>query len=365
MARANDNGARLKEATEMMDFILERITGLSELDRKIVAYYTLSTHSVRAAHTFPLLVLLGPTGTGKSITLHVIRDFAYRPDAFSLRGRTLPTIRDELVACHDGTAIIEESDRAWSGSESFEAMLSDRYQRATAQAALKEPVGDRGYETVDKTFFGATVLHRRYPFEDAALDGRSILVHFRADHSREYDELEDFDPLLADARKLVGRLVFELPEVARLRGVAGRIFATHKLLFAVAQVGEDETFRQQLQERVLSETDQLKETQSVEPVGLVVRALIDCLSGPGGKPDFHHVRIRDLRASIWDNYRIELQPRQIGAIARQVGFETKNSHGFRVVAPTPATLLQACEEVGYEDEAIATLRAQMQKNKKE
>jgi hypothetical protein len=78
----------------------------------------------------------------------------------------LPTIRDCLGECQDGTAIIEESDGTWKDSEGFKAMLSNRYQRATAQASLKEKAGDN-YETTEVIYFGATVLHRRIPFGDA------------------------------------------------------------------------------------------------------------------------------------------------------------------------------------------------------
>ena len=53
-----------------------------------------------------------------------------------------------------------ESDGTWKDSEGFEAMLSNRYQRATAQASLKEKAGDN-YETTEVIYFGATVLHRR------------------------------------------------------------------------------------------------------------------------------------------------------------------------------------------------------------
>jgi hypothetical protein len=54
-----------------------------------------------------------------------------------------------------------------------------------------------------------------------------------------------------------------------------------------------------------------------------------------------------------------LQPRQIGPIARDLGFETKTSHGVTVVVPTPATLLKACDECEYTDEVIKELRQEL------
>jgi hypothetical protein len=348
---------RLIKAAALMEKILEQATALDQLLRKIVIYYTRATHCIEHVSTFPLLVLMGPMGTGKSQTQLVIKAFAYRALNFSLRGRTLPTIRDSLGECQDGTAIIEESDRAWKGSGMFEDMLSDRYQRATAQAALKEKAGD-SYYTAEVIYFGATVLHRRIPFGDPALDGRSVFVHFRPNHSRTYVQFSETDPLVVEGRELVKDLTFFPPEFAPFPEVAGRIFDTHKLLLATAQLCEDKVFLDLVTERLRQETAQLKEAQAGEPAGMVLQALIECLS-VGGKIAFHNVRIRDLRASLWNNQHVEMSPHQVAVMARQMGFETKHSHGVTVVVATPRALIAACEDLGYEDEAITALREKL------
>jgi hypothetical protein len=348
---------RLTKAAALMDKILEKATALDQLFRKIVIYYTLATHCIEHVSTFPMLVLMGPMGTGKSQTQLVVKAFAYRARDFSLRGRTLPTIRDCLGECQDGTAIIEESDRAWKDSERFEAMLSDRYQRATAQASLKEKAGDN-YETTEVIYFGATVLHRRMPFGDPALDGRSVFVHFKANHNKTYVQYSETDPLVIEGRKLIKDLTFLPPQVAPLPGVAGRVFDTHKLLLSTAQMCGDEQFIDSVSEQLQLETDQLKEAQSVEPAGMVLQALIECLS-TGGKLVFRYIKIRDLRTSLWNNQHVEMSPHQVAVMARQMGFETKHSHGVTVVVSTPRSLIAACEDLGYEDEAIAALKEKL------
>jgi hypothetical protein len=348
---------RLIKAAAVMDKILEQATALDPIDRKTVIYYALATHCIEHVSTFPMLVLMGPMGTGKSQTLLAVKAFAYRARDFSLRGRTLPTIRDSLGECQDGTAIIEESDRAWKGSEMFEAMLSDRYQRATAQAALKEKAGDT-YSTTEVIYFGATVLHRRMPFGDPALDGRSVFVHFKANHNKSYVQYSDDDPLVIEGRELVTDLTFHPPKVAPLPGIAGRVFDTQKMLLATAQVCDDTLFVDLIAERLHLETVQLKEAQSVEPAGMVLQALIECLSA-GGKLTFRYIKIRDLRTSLWNNQHIEMSPHQVAVMVRQMGFETKHSHGVTVVVPTPTALIFACEDLGYEDEAIAALREKL------
>src|SRR5580704_10566333 len=96
-----------------MDSVLARVTGLDSFPRKLVVYYMLATHALNHLNTFPLLVLKGPMGTGKSTCERVVERFAFQSRSFNLRGRTLAVIRDELAACDGGTAIIEEADSAW------------------------------------------------------------------------------------------------------------------------------------------------------------------------------------------------------------------------------------------------------------
>jgi hypothetical protein len=345
---------RLIKAAAVMDKILEQATALNPLDRKTIIYYALATHCLEHVNTFPILVLMGSMGTGKSQTLLIVKAFAYRARDFSLRGRTLPTIRDRLGECQDGTAIVEESDRAWKGSEAFEAMISDRYQRATAQASLKEKSGD-DFFTNEVIYFGATVLHRRIPFGDPALDGRSVFIHFKANHNKSYVQYSEDDPLVIEGRELVTDLTFLPPKVAPLPGIAGRVFDTQKLLLATAQVCDDTLFVDSVAERLRLETVQLKEAQSVEPAGMVLQAIIECLSA-GRKLTFRYIKIRDLRMSLWNNQHVEMSPHQVAVMARQMGFETKHSHGVTVVVAMPSSLIAACEDLGYEDEAIAALR---------
>jgi hypothetical protein len=91
-----------------MQTALSRSTGLKDRDQKLVTLWTLATHALPHLRTFPLLTLLGKMGTGKSQTLSVIGNFAFRPARLSLRGMTGPAIRDKFAECNGGTAIVEE-----------------------------------------------------------------------------------------------------------------------------------------------------------------------------------------------------------------------------------------------------------------
>lgn len=348
------------DAAGVMDVVLSRITGLNEVNRKLVIYWTIATHALPYLDTFPMLVLLGKMGTGKSQTLKVVEHFAHKAHAFSLRARTLPVIRDELAKCDGGTAVIEEADQAWKDLELFERLLSDRYQRASAEAALKEPVGSRGWETSTMKYFGATAMHRRLPFGDAALNGRSVLVHFRPNHTRKYDDYSQHQDWLRRQAALIRDMPLRLPEVAPPEGVAARTFQTYRPLLATALMYNDLAFPDQIRAQLLLETAELKEAQSIEPDGLVLRAIIEAISSESGQFVFtKHVRISALTRSIFENHHVGMLPQQVGAIARQLGFTTKNSHGVRVVVPKPIPLIRACRECGYQDEAIEKLAKQM------
>jgi hypothetical protein len=269
---------------------------------------------------------------------------------------TGPAIRDAFAECHEGTAVAEEADGAWKDKDgSFEAMLSDRYQRDSAKASHKVPSGEKDWVRISKPYFGATVVHRRLGFVDAALDGRAIQVRTRADHSHKYEEFSEDAPCNAEGRQLIGNLTFTPPKVEQPESVAGRVFDSYRVLLSAAQFCGDHAFAGQLMPTLLRQTAELKEAQSTEPDGLVLRAIVDAVFG-SGIAQWQYVKYSDLAASIWNNHRFSLQPRQIGPLARELGFETKVSHGVSVVVPAPATLLRACADCEYTDEGIQELR---------
>ena len=153
-------------------------------------------------------------------------------------------------------------------------------------------------------------------------------------------------------------LNLEPPPVEQPTGVAARVFNTYRLLLGVSSLCGDFEFPRQIHSALLLETAELNEAQSAEPDGLVLRAIVERVFAPD-RPTYRNIKFSDLAEAIWKNHRLQLQPRQVGRMARELGFETKTSHGVTVVVPTPATLLRACDECGYTDEAIEELRTTM------
>ena len=223
---------RLAKAAELVDLALRASTGLQDRERKLVTYWTLATHMLPHVNVFPLLVLRGKMGPGKSETLNTIAKLAYQPHPFNLRGNTLSVIRDALVASHQDAAIAEEADQGWKDELSFERLVSDRYHRQSAQTGKMEKSGDNWMSTTKHTC-GATVLHRRTPFNDAALDGRSIAIRFRFDATRQYTEVGDDLPWIVEGSELMKGFVFAPVAIDQPQGVAPRIFNTYRPLFVI------------------------------------------------------------------------------------------------------------------------------------
>jgi hypothetical protein len=341
--------------------ILERITDLGDRQNRIVTYWVLGTHTLAYFDMYPALLLKGPPGVGKSEVELAIGATAYEPHAFSLRNQTFPVVRDKLGGAHEATAIIEEADLMHDDAR-IEALLADRYSRTTAQAGLKLPNEYGGYWTKDIVCFGPTVLHRRNPSVDAAFDGKSIAIHFRKNHERQF---EDFNACLEEAAYVQNRiqevagLNFQLPEVIIPKGILGRIFRTYKPPVTIAEFCGDADFCNAIMERLERDSAQLEEDQSTEPAGLAIAALIEGISTPSGDLLFRSVRINHLAAKIEEDHGRALTPHQVAKLLRELGLATKKSNGFTVVTPDRDTLLKACDEAGYEgDEAIIRLRAQ-------
>jgi hypothetical protein len=340
---------QLRDVLAAMDKCLSESTGLKELDRKVIIYYAISTHALPLLHTFPLLVLAGKTGTGKSQAEKITARYSRQPRSLCLRGMTLPAIRDEFAIAHEGTAVLEEPDQAWKdGDGQFENLLSDRYQRDTARAVFKTKTQQENWALSNVQYFGATVLHRRVPFHDAAMDGRCVRVQFHADYSRQYTEF-------TESGKPIQIELPELPEMKAPAGIAARVFNSHRPLLAVARLCGDDGFVSKMQDRLARATDDLREAQATEPDALVLRAIIASVHTNG----YGYVRVSQVVKTIFDNDKVQLHPRQVGSLARGLGLTTKLSHGVTVIDVQPAALLRACRECGYQDdEALAEVEQQ-------
>lgn len=348
------------QAAMLMDVLLQLCTGVAERERKKLVYYTLATHSIAFALLFSLAVLRGVQGTGKSWAMRIARLFAYNPLPFNAQGSTLPVFRDFLTAAHGGTAVIEEADSVWKGNTWFESLLSDRYHRDSAKVALKVPGGDGGYVTQEKPSFGASIVHRRTPFKNSALEGRSIIIRFRPVHGGDFLKMgKDWESQLGNDEAVSGiqGVTFQLPPIGQPPGqIDGRIWDTYGPVLGVARILGDSEFEEEMIEEMEVATMTLREGQAMaelEPIA--VRMLIQCIS-ENGKLNFGKgVLLNKIGDTIEKNEGIKVNSFQLGAIFNELAFEKHKSHGYIKVYPSPAKLVEVCTLLGIEDEAIEEL----------
>lgn len=334
-----------------MNVALDMATGLQSLDRKIVMYWTLATHTLHCQKVFPILVLRGPTGTGKTQCLKIIYKFAHNPHLFTARRNTLAVIKDFMIAAYQGTVIIEEADKGGFAYDDrhrsiiqFEQFLSDRYGRYSADTTSKVKTDRDHWTNVNGSMFGATVIHSRVDFIDSALTGRSIEIQYEPDYTKPHMEADEMDYFLNGNLQ---DFKFEPSDVIRPDQIAQRVFNSYRPVIMAAQCCNDSHFIDSLFDKLQRDSEAHKAAQSMEPVGLVFRAIMNIAMTQ--EPTYSNIKLSTIVRWIQENYDDRYSPKTIGGLARSIGFEVKESHGVGVVVPSPTRLYRASKKVGYND----------------
>lgn len=347
--------ADIQEVINSIGSIFHQVSGLEEFEERVCSYYCLSTWLVDQINPFSMLAVLGPNGTGKTQLLKAFSRVAYQTYGFTASQITTPTLRDELGKAHEGTAIIEEADETKCD---LEAYLNLRYLRETAIAAKKVPAGMGHWKTVYVPFFGATILHKRIPFKDPAVEGRSILVGTVRNEDREYIYAENLKEELVNSTKIEQaklKTSVKLPPLSEVKtpeDIAPRVADSYRPIIALATVAEDNDFLSLLWERLHTVSESLRDGQSYEAGPIVVQALIHALS----KDDnliIRNVKLEgDLVRIIQYEFGRNLNSRQIAKILRNYGFKLKRIGGPYSVIPDIKTLVKVCRTIGIEDELV-------------
>lgn len=352
-------------ASEGMQSLLRDATGLEDFDRKLITAWALATHALPSQWEFPLLMLWGKSHTGKSTTQEIVSRFCRKPLCISMRGMSSAMIRDKFVEAKDGTIIVDEADAAWKDGENrFEQLLSDRFSRTTAVESHKAQSNDKGaWKSQTNSYFGATCVHRRKPFHDIALDNRALIIPFSPVYGRDLIDIPKAQPC-----QLSG-FTFQLPEIKRPSGIAGRVFTCYRPILAMLQMFEDLEFEKKLLLRMMMDTESLKEAQQMEPDSLVLAALMSMIYCVEGQARVGNFRLADIAQAIVEENgaAYALDAKQVGKICRDTfGFKTVRSHGvYNVTIPTEPSFLTACSKSGYDDEGLMKRREKYPELKKD
>ena len=350
---------------------LKKSTGTSDPDRRVGAAYGIATHSLPDPNLvmFPLLPVRGKPSSGKTQTMKIIGNACYRPRTITMSGTSFPKVRDFLANCRGATAILEEADNCMGSGQEKTALIEDalrgRYSRDTETGGIKVQVSDKSSNYTDKEIkiFGSTILHQRFPFKDAALNGRSIFLRLRPVKDRTFERFDEDDPFTKETRDLLSDRPLKFTKMPHVQGVADRIHDTWAPLLSVASLLEDEILNRHMVSMMRQATEDLQEGQGEEPDALICNIVMERVFSQVGEMRWEVIPVSYIHQTILkrqDPDSRKLTSYNIAKYLREMGFTLKQSGGQQRLHVTAETLIRAAEFCCMDgDSAIEELRNQI------
>jgi hypothetical protein len=346
---------KLKQAVNLADKMLAETTGLGEFERRVTAYYITSTYFQDNFNPMPIFVIKGPTGTGKTTVLRLCNLLCFRPVMFSGGKITSPALRDKLKEAYMGTAIIDEADNP---AADFEQIINNRYLKETAFAFKKgDPDPDtREWDTLKIPIFGATILHKRVPFEDPSVESRSIIIQTRPVTGTAFKNVGEIEPMTKSYVDLMNEsLSIKLNKfIKKPKSVSPRVLDSYLPIIVLAKNIDDVEFMNRLLKHIEIETAGFIDGQSYEPGALLLEAIIH-FSGVEGRLVYKKgVKIEGgLINWILDTHGKRLNAFQASKILRGYELTVKRVDGVnQVYIDDVRHFIGVCISVGIDDETV-------------
>jgi len=311
--------------------------GLDINQAKTVVYWAIATHALDKLEIMPILVISGPYSTGKSTLINLIRQICNQPRL--LDGEmSKAELRDKLEV--NTTALIEEADKV------DEQLILKRYARQTSGTSVKRGSGSLGWTSKEMKLFGGTVLHRRIPFKDPAVDSRSIVI-------KTTYKSGNYVTLKLDSSNLatVAANVDWFKKVPAIESLDGRAVDTWMPLFQAAVTCNDTDWIAYGIGELMKTVKNLKEGQGYEPSQVVVSKLIALAYEEPTSQFKDRVALKAIEKGLKDD-GVSLTSWQVGKILRELGFEVKSVGGTRYTLVNQSHLLEVVRQLGIDDDAL-------------
>jgi len=308
--------------------------GLDINQAKTVVYWAIATHAIDKLKIMPILVLQGGHGTGKSTLIELLNQICHSP--IPIDGKVSKAeLRDSLKP--NTTALIEEADGI------NENWILKRYAKQTASTSVKRGGASLGWTREPLDLFGATVLHRRLPFGDPAVDSRSITIRTAYKSGNYSIPTLDGTPLASIAANVDWSKPIAIPD--------GRAGDTWMPLFQAAFYCNDTDWLQYALGELNKAIASLSVGQEYEPSQVVVSKLVSLAITPDLQQLKPRVSLQEITKAL-KNDGHDLNPWQVGKILRGLGFQTKLSGGTNYVYIDKVHLLDVAEKLGIDDDAL-------------
>ena len=308
--------------------------GLDINQAKTGVYYAVGTHAIEKLDKMPILVSQGGHGSGKTTFMQVLKQICHAP--IVIDGKVSKAeLRDSLKL--NTTAFIEEADSV------DERLILMRYSRQTANTIVKRGSASQGWTREPMNLFGATVLHRRVPFKDPAVDSRSITIRTIYKSGNYSIPTLDGTALASIAANVDWAKPIAIPD--------GRAGDTWMPLFQAALYCNDTEWLQYALGELNKAIASLSVGQEYEPSQLVVSKLVSTAIMPDPQQLKPRVTLQEITKAL-KNDGHDLNPWQVGKILRGLGIQTKLSGGTDYVYIDKAHILDVAKKLGIDDDLL-------------
>ena len=329
--------------------LIQAACGLDLNQAKSITYYAVATHGLTHLRLFPALFLQGAPATGKSTILDILEQLTYQPKRLD-GSLSKAEFRDSLN--DSPTVLIEEADQV------NERQIRNRYSRSTSRTSVKRE-RRQGWDSEPLDTFGATVLHRRDPFKDPAVQSRAITVRTKKSDgpfSADFNEIGQLQDQLA---KLAETIPWD--KVSQYGG--DRIRDSWAPLLLIAHHFEDEEWVAWAEGQINQADATLNAGQEEEPQQVIFSAIMSLALANGGdvhmQPD-ERVLISDVLRAL-SGHTSRYNGWQVGGTARDIGFDVRKAGGNQYIYIGGLEKLVAIgAELGIEDEWLAKAAQELQ-----
>lgn len=337
--------------------VIQAVSGLNEIEARIVAYYLGASYKLSEFNWFPTLQITGPIGTGKSCILDICRQVAFKVRSILCHeNMTSAVLRDELIMAADGTAIVEEAD-LFPNRKQLQNYLINRVDRIrTSGITVKEQfqTGQAvGWQNVTRQIFGATIIHDRHSFSDLAIESRAIVICTKKVFGRTFPTttptgltMPSFNLASAPANLPCGRATDTWMPLVR---VAAGLGDTDFPDYALTQI--------KAADKALADGHVFEEKQSI--FAQVVSGYEDYTNNVVSGFGLAAIRETDglpLQQYVLEPLRKEMPyttPHLVAKVLTSMGLTVKRQGGRLKLFTTLEKLKVVAAAIGYEDEALA------------
>lgn len=311
-------------------------TGLSPHSARILILYSGLTYTMTKLDQFPILVIKGPTETGKSTSMAIASELCSNVQEF-IAQPTKAVLRDSLK--ENTTVFIEEADHIDEG------LLTSRYSK-DSPLPVNRPMGNNTFMRQSLQLFGATIMHRRLPFVDPATESRALTIYTVPKATSEVSRyirgsILELRPFLQESAN-----AFPIHSIPTLP--AGRAEYNWGLLRLFnLQFPSDPSWTEYIDLQISTQQETTLRGREEEPAAKVWSAIVQIAFEYYEGFDLpkvvkHRFLLKDVVRAVAEG-GVMYDSWQIGQVVRQIGFEVKNARGRQWIYPHS---LEHIKEIG-------------------